>query len=469
MSDPPVTHREGAPGDAGDAAPPPPPARDDTPAARRAQRRLAIAAALYVLTTLLYLVTAGRDRLATHTPFNHFALLAGSWLEGRLDLGGPPPAYTGNNDFAVHEGKHYISFPPFPALLLVPLVKLAGSAERVHDGRFFIVLAGVAPAVLFLALEKLSEVGRSRRGDVENAALAVFFALGSVYWFSAVQGTVWFAAHVVGAALACIYLYCCIDAAHPIAAGLALGLGFATRTPLGFAAPLFLYEAVRASCANGARDADGARDRAWLQRSGRALAVRLLLFAAPAAAVLGLLLWHNQARFGDPLEFGHRYLAIVWQPRIERWGLFSYHYLPRNLAVVLTSLPYTGVEGAPFQINAHGLALWVTTPLYAWAIWPRRSPPIFWALTATAAAVALPSLLYQNSGWVQFGYRFSNDFAPFLFAMIAVGGRRFGPPFYALGAAAIAVNAFGALSFQRAGYERFYFFDRTQKILHQPD
>jgi hypothetical protein len=421
---------------------------------QRARRRLAIATAIFAFTSLVVAATAGRERLSAHTPFNHFALLAEAWLRGRLDLGGPPPAYTGNNDFAVFGGKYFISFPPFPAALIAPLVALAGGAERVRDGQFFVAFAGLGPALLFLALEKLSAAGESRRTERENAALALLFALGSVYWFSAVQGTVWFAAHVIGVALACGYLYCALGAAHPFAAGLLLGLGFATRTPIGFAAPLFLYEAARVSRAEG---------------DGRALARRLALFAAPAAAVLALVLWHNHARFGDPLEFGHRYLAIAWRPRIEQWGLFSYHYLGRNLAVVLTSLPYTGVEGAPFQINAHGLALWVTTPIYAWALWPRRGTPLFWALAATAGAVALPSLLYQNTGWIQFGYRFSNDFAPFLFALIAVGGRRFGAPFYAMGIAAIAINAFGAITFQRAGYERFYYLERTQRVVHQPD
>ncbi|XXX82155.1 hypothetical protein WMF30_25680 [Sorangium sp. So ce134] len=420
--------------------------------ARRASRRAAIALALYALVTLVAAASASRELFAAHTPFNHYALLAEAWLHGRLDLGGPPPAYAGGNDFAVFDGRYYVSFPPFPAVLIAPLVQLAGGAERVRDGQFFLAFAGVGPAVLFLALEKLSTSGRSRRTQPENIALALLFALGSVYWFSAVQGTVWFAAHVVGVALACIYLYCALDAAHPLAAGLALGLGFATRTPLGFALPLFLGEALRAG-----------------HPGPRAVARRLALFAAPAALVLAALLWHNHARFGDATEFGHRYLHIAWRARIEKWGLFSYHYLPRNLAVVLTSLPYAHVQGAPFQINAHGLALWVTTPIYAWALWPRRTPPVFWALAATAAAVALPSLFYQNSGWVQFGYRFSNDFAPFLFAMIAVGSRRFGAPFYALGAAAIAVNAFGALTFQRAGFERFYFLERTQRVLHQPD
>lgn len=420
--------------------------------AREARRRAPLALAIYAIATIVYLATSPRELFAAHTQFNHFALLAEAWLDGRLDLGGPPPAYTGGNDFAVFNGRYYVSFPPFPAVLLAPIVALAGSAERVRDGQIFLALAGVGPAVLFLALERLSAARRSRRTQRENATLSLLFAFGSVYWFSAVQGTVWFAAHVVGVALACTYLYCALDAAHPLAAGAALGLGFATRTPLGFAAPLFLYEVLR-TC----------------RSDPRALGRKLALFAAPAALVLAMVLWHNDARFGDPLEFGHRHLAIAWRARIEKWGLFSYHYLPRNLAVVLTSLPYSQVAGAPFQINVHGLALWVTTPIYAWALWPRRTPPVFWALAATAAAVALPSLFYQNTGWVQFGYRFSNDFAPFLFAMIAVGGRRFGVPFYTLGIAAIVVNGFGALTFQRAGFERFYFFERTQRVLHQPD
>jgi chromate transport protein ChrA len=414
-----------------------------------------VALGIYVVVTLIYLASAPRDRLSTHTPFNHFALLADGWKHHRLDLGGPPPAYTGNNDFAVFEGKTFVSFPPFPAVLLVPLVLAADSAERVKDGLFFLMLAGVGPAVLFLALEKLARLGRSPHTERTHVALALLFAFGTVYWFSAVQGTVWFAAHVVGAALGATYLYASIDAEHPFLAGLALGLGFATRTPLGFALPLFLYEALH----RGDLTAEP-----WSARLRR-----LALFAAPAGLVLLLLLWHNAARFHDPLEFGHRLLAIGWRARIEHWGLFSYHYLGRNLAVVLTSLPYLGAPNAPFQINGHGLALWITSPFYAWALWPRRTSAYFWVLAMTVGAIAAPSLLYQNSGWVQFGYRFSNDFAPFIFVMIAIGGRRLSTPFWTVAALAVVLNGFGALTFQRAGFERFYFIDGTQRILHQPD
>lgn len=434
------------------------------PQTQKPNRSWTIAAILYVFVTFVFFATTSNQRLDTHTPYNHFALLADAWLHGRLDLGGPPPSYTGNNDFAVWEGKHYVSFPPFPALLILPIVKLVGSVDRVRDGAFFGCFTGLAPAFLYLSLDKLTRSARSTRSERENILLALLFAFGTVYWFSAVQGTVWFVGHVIGAALAAMYLFASTNATHPIVAGLALSLGFASRTPLGFAFPLFIWEAMHAS------RRDPTKPFSFDDLDVRALTKRLLLFGLPAASVLSIVMWHNHVRFGDPFEFGHRLLAIGWRARIDKWGLFSYHYLGKNLAVVLTSLPFMGgTNAAPFQINAHGLALWVTTPIYAWVLWPKRKSPAFWALAFTIACIALPNLLYQNTGWIQFGYRFSNDFAVFLFALIAMGKRRLGPAFWGLALVGVIINAFGAVTFQRAGYERFYFLDPTQKIVHQPD
>ncbi len=448
--------------------------RTDGPAPKSLFHRLSpnrthkIALAIYIAVTLLFYLSTPKERLSAHTPYNHFALLAECWSQGRLDLGGPPPAYTGNNDFAVFHGRYYISFPPFPAVLLLPAVLLHKGAQHVRDGLVFLGLSGIAPAVLFLALEKLRERGENLRSEASNIALSLLFALGSVYWFSSVQGTVWFAAHVVGAALAALYIYTSIGAHSPVLAGLFLGLGFATRTPLGFAFPFFLYQALRAHQRGPLPEGAGLLS---IIKNTRAdiFEKSLLPFAVAPSLLLSLLLWHNAARFGNPFEFGHGLLDIAWRGRIDKWGLASYHYLGRNLAVMLTSLPFTRTPGAPFQINAHGLALWITTPIFAWAIWPKQSGALFKALALSAFFVALPSLLYQNSGWIQFGYRFSNDYALFLFVMIALGARRFNVSFWLLAACAIAVNAFGAITFQRAGFERFYFIDRTQKILHQPD
>jgi hypothetical protein len=425
-----------------------------------------VAAGLYLLVTAVLLVSAPSERLTTHTPFNHFALLAEAWLDGHLHLARGVPEYTGYNDFAVVDGAVHVSFPPFPAVLLLPVVAVAGSADATRDGLVFVLLAGLGPALLYVALARLVEIGRSSRSFAENAALALASAFGTVFWFTAVQGTVWFAAHVVGFALTAGFVVASIDARSPLWAGIALGLAFATRAPLLFLAPFFLLE-LHERTKRELAAAPGTR-APWYA-AGRHLA----RFAAPVLVVCALLAWHNHARFGDAFEFGHRHLAIAWRPRIERWGLFSLHYFGRNLGVMLASTPFAGSSGVPFRISGHGLALWVTSPFLLVALWPRRlwgaRRTSYVALACASVAVALPALLYQNTGWLQFGYRFSNDFAPLVVAMIALGRRRLGTTFWALVGLSVLVNAFGALSFQRPGWERYYAYEPTQRVIFEPD
>src|SRR5512147_3256852 len=114
-------------------------------------RRCVLAVGLYVFCTLVFFACAPRDLITEHTKFNHYALLADSWLRGRFDLGHTPPGYTQNNDFASYQGRWYVSFPPFPAVLLLPWAKLAKTPENLRDGQVWLWFAGVGPAVLFLA------------------------------------------------------------------------------------------------------------------------------------------------------------------------------------------------------------------------------------------------------------------------------------------------------------------------------
>lgn len=442
------------------------------------KRRVAIALVVYAVTTGVYFAFAAPGTLRAHTPFNHFALLADSWLHGRLDLGGPPPPYAQNNDFASFGGKWFVTFPPFPAVLLLPLVKLAGSAENVQDGQFFIWLAGLGPAVLFLALEKLRRMGLGEHGVWGSLVFTWLFAFGSVYFFTAEQGTVWFAAHVVGVGLAALYVLFALDAERPVLAGLMLGLGFLTRSPLLFAAPLFVLEAVRVATKSD-DDAPTFRTlgslaalaKLWQSLDKRRLFTRLAWFAVPIVGILALAAWHNQARFGSPTEFGYRFLTVAWRGRMEKWGLFNYHFFGRNLAVMLSSVPWIppAPRQVPFQISQHGLALWVTTPLYLWLLWPRRWTRLHLALWLTVLAVAVPTLFYQNTGWIQFGYRFSNDYAIFLFCLLAIGGYRMRTLFWSAALWSVVVNGWGAMSFGRGKFDPYYYNDPSQRVLHQPD
>ncbi len=438
------------------------------------RRRLVIAAGIYVVVVGTFFAVIPRQRILEHTPFNHFALLAESWLHGRLDLKDGPPIYAQNNDFASFGRKWFIAFPPFPAVLILPFVWWGKTAEHVRDAQFFLWLSGIGPAVLFLGLEKLRRMGVNEHGERANIVLSLLFAFGSVYFFTGVQGTVWFAAHVVGVGLAAIYLLTALEAEHALIAGAMLGLGFLTRPPLLYAMPLFVIEAFRVALREDSVVVEGSkfvRMRAFLRRLDKPkLAKKLVLFALPIAACMAIAFWHNKVRFGHYGDFGYQYLTVAWQARMKRWGLFSFHYLARNLGIVLTSLPFYDPQAAtPIQINDHGLALWVTTPLYLWLLWPKKKGPVIVALYVAALGVALPGLLYQNTGWMQFGYRFSNDYAVFLFALLAVIGIRFGKLFTAAAIWSVALNAFGAISFDTNTFRRFYYEDASQRVIYQPD
>jgi len=436
------------------------------------ERRWALPVAIFTLCAGVYCATSAQ-RLVRPSPNNHYVHLADAWLHGRLDIGGDPP---GTNDWAcfdtVSQGpcppgryafsgpdaeryRWYVSFPPLPAVLLLPVVAISGLGTL--DALLWALFAGLAPALLFVVLRFLRESGRSKRSVRDDLLVTTLFAVGSVYYFVAAQGTVWFAAHVVAAAFVCLYLLFSFGARRPAAAGLVLGLAFLCRPATLLLAGFFVLQAIGAD-----------KEEARLSRGSPLRLLRTLtVFAIPLAAVVAVAMWHNAARFGDPFEFGHRFLQIRWRSRIETWGLFSAHYLPRNLTVFFLSVPWL-VPSNPFvRISRHGLALWFTSPNLLWGIWPKKRDATIVALWAAVLPTALCTLLYQNTGWVQFGYRFSLDYLPLLFVLVALSARRFGVAFLCCAAFAIIVNTFGAVTFDR--YHQFYDTDTTQRVIFQPD
>jgi len=436
------------------------------------ERRWAGPLAIFVLCSGVYGATSA-GRLLRPSANNHYVHLAEAWLHGRLDVGRDPP---GTNDWACFdtlergpcpEGRYsfsgpdaeryrwYVSFPPLPAILLLPLVAVFGLGTL--DTLFWVLFAGLGPMVLFLVLRLLRGSGQSQRSASDDLLVTALFAVGSVYYFVAVQGTVWFAAHVVATTFVCLYLLFSFGARRPAAAGFALGLAFLCRPATLLLAPFFLLQAVSA----------GKEQRRRTSSARARVLYAFAIFALPLALILAATMWHNVARFGDPFEFGHRFLQIRWRSRIETWGLFSIHYLPRNLTVFFLSVPWL-MSTSPFvRIGRHGLALWFSSPNLLWSLWPKKLDATTLALWAGIVPTAICTLLYQNTGWIQFGYRFSLDYLPLLFVLVALSGRRLGVGFLCCAVFAIVVNTFGAVTFDR--FTQFYDDDPTQQVIFQSD
>jgi hypothetical protein len=260
------------------------------------------------------------------------------------------------------------------------------------------------------------------------------FGLGTVYYYSSVLGQVWYTAHVVATVLTGLFVLAALDAAHPILAGLCLGAIVLTRPQMGFWGIFFLYELWRSK-----KSVVGA-----LVRVG----VPVLVFGIAAAAF-------NYARFRAVFEFGHTYLNVRWTDRIQRYGLFNFAFLARNLSCAFTLTPKFLAKSPYVQLSWHGLSMLITTPALAYLAWPKVKGALHNALWLTVAPIALMGFLYQNDGWVQFGYRFSIDFLFGVMMLLAIGGRPLTRTWQALILFGIAVNLFGAITFGRMW--QFYF------------
>jgi len=387
------------------------------------------------LVALVILSATSADRLLKQSQAPHFVYQADAFLHGQLHLRVKPP---NDNDWIYYQGKYYVSFPPVPAVLMTPLVAVFGLGF--NDVLFTLPFAAFNIMMMLVLLERLRREKLSSLGLRENLWLTALFGFGTVNYSASILGEVWFTAHVLALSFTFLYIHFAWRARRPLLAGLFLALAFDTRTNLAFTAVFFGLQLIFPR-----------RPGSWLAFSLKEVMVKGLLFALPILLVGGLQMAMNQARFGNPFEYGHSFLGGPAGARIKQHGLFAYHYLWWNLSTMLLGLPKI-TDKFPFvDYDPNGMSVFLTTPLLLWLLWPKRKPldyKIFWA---TALAGLLPCLFYQNSGYVQFGFRFALDVMPYLIMILVTGGLEIKRREEILIALSILINFAGAISFKRSG------------------
>ncbi len=365
-----------------------------------------------------------------------------------LLLGTDTVVHLERGDVESSQRRYFVSFPPAPSWLMMPLAAVSG--YDVNDVWFTLFFAALNVLLLFFLLELLAVGGVTGRSRSDNLWLTALFGFGTVHLWSAIIGQVWFTALIVGITFTLAYIICAIDARRPLLAGIFLALAFATRTPLVFSA-LFFFAFVFFP---------GGKWIGFEKNQLKWAARKLALFCAPCLIVGIGLLWMNYARFADFTEFGHSLLAGGMVAHIQEYGLFNWAFLSKNLSAAFTLLPGIQAEYPYVVISRHGMSLLVTTPALLYLLWPRERESgeerflyrVFWA---TVAVIAIPGFFYQNTGFEQFGFRFSLDYTVYLIALLALGRRPLTWVFKALIIVGFVVNAFGAITFKRM--PDFYF------------
>ena len=377
-----------------------------------------------------------------------------------------------------------LPFPPLPAIVLVPFVAVWGIAT---DIRAVSVLVGtVDVGIAWWALGRLPVSRRIR------LATTIFFGFGTVLWYAAQLGTTWFFAHVVavGFILAAVGVALGADRTaddevdelatlpalvrsladqlrRPLAlldrrqilVGLLFGLACTARLPVLFGAPFFVLVGGGGT---------------WVRRSVSA--------GLGTALPVGLLLLYNVATTGHVFHPGYDwqyqreangYPTLNYNPA---WGIEDPRYLVQNLGIMFLSTPAiapalapeTLGDGAPvctdpgatrglfdktcplIEPRAIGMSVLLTSPAFLlafFALRSRRSRLVAGSYLASVL-IAIVNLMHFSQGWVQFGYRFSNDFVVFALPLVAVGmARRGGVRWLGFGliAASVAINLWGVI------------------------
>ncbi|MEM7153988.1 MAG: hypothetical protein AAF799_14150 [Myxococcota bacterium] len=299
----------------------------------------------------------------------------------------------------VRRGKDtwYITFPPGPAAIMYPVVAVFGLST--WDVLLTVIAAAFIPLVLVHLLDR--ERGTEDGRGWQHLWIAAAWTFASPACFLGANGRVWFTAQVFAALCLALYLHAGWNARRPALAGFWLALAVACR-PANMA-PAVIVFAIE-----------------WW-RDGRKLGPALR-FCVPLVVIGSAIAWLNYVRFENIFEFGHRFLEIRWQARMQEIGMFSAEYLPRNLRCLFWLAPQVGAEAPHLRISIHGMALWMSSPwVFAIAAARKRFPQQL-GLALALLGAAIPSLLYQNSGQLQPVYRFASDWLLLLLLLIGFGG-----------------------------------------------
>jgi len=362
--------------------------------------------------------------------YNSYALQAKAWLSERLDIGGTG-LYFKHLEIAEYMGKYYVSFPPFPSLVLLPFVFLFGiqapgsaSAALTFDH----MLAAASSVLAFVYAMKLArEYGKT---DLSAMLWALFLTVGGNFILVMASGWVWFIAQTFAFSLTLAALYYakkpCFSGRNAKTPPVRARFSRPKKAPAfdrrrSAALPLFL---ICAAVLCRPFNIVALPFVVWLlYKSGRLPdfkdAKGILKTLLPAALLVLAALWLNFARFGNPLEFGHNYLPEFLE---AEKGQFSLSYIPKNF-FNLIRLPSVGREGRLDFPIFDGMCIFLACPVYLsyLILFIKKAVKKQAAKTDFAICSALLIWLlfftaHKTMGGWQFGNRYTADCLPLLFA-----------------------------------------------------
>lgn len=368
-------------------------------------------ATIIALVFVVYFGTATRWTFHPPWTIDYVNPMASALVQGRLDI--PDPAMT--YDLAHYNGKWYMTWGILASLVHIPFQLMAG-------GRFVpalytsLLFGSLTVAVFWLILERIRKDWFPPTPLWQPVVYTFLYAFGTMQYYLSTVGSIWQVNQVVSSFFGVLGTAMIVkknrSAWDYMMSSAWYGVALLGRPTvgllIGIPISLFIQEI-------------------WKNKRGFTGWQKGIAILVPMLAAVLIVLGFNAARFGSPLETGHRFLteAPDLAAKRERFGMLSFSYLPTNTWHMIVSPPRLRWEnGIIMNIDLMGNSIFILSPMLLLALgtvfWIQSRRPylsILVALWMGLIATAVPSLLYYNTGWVQFGYRYALDFS-FLLVML---------------------------------------------------
>ncbi len=387
---------------------------------------LLVAFLFFLLTFVIYYLTGEGGA----TSYDNFVRLADAFLNGRLYLTADVPWL----ELVPLEGKHYVVPPPFPAILILPIVAIWGlSSNQTLISIFF---GSVNVSLAYLVAKTLTQ---NRRVQIWST---VMFGFGTIHWWVATAGGVWTFSQTISVTFLFIAILLTFNRQSPFLIGLSLGASYWTRLTTILSFPFFLIYTY---------------DRWYkpfnIKNILNSINIPFLFFLGLGAVIFILLnAVYNFARFESPFDISYYLIPGILEEPWYQKGIFDISYIPRHLKVIFWGLPKL-IEEFPFLLPSwHGMAIWITTPAFIYAFRAGIRNKLSLGCWLSIVLIALVNFSHGTWGFTQFGYRFAVDFYPLLFLLTVKGiGDEIKWHHKTLIIIGILVNLWGVLVIQRFG------------------
>ena len=358
--------------------------------------------ALFAVAFTVYWVTG-----EGHTWYDYYVRLADAFLHGRIYLLDNP---SWLNELIPNPSGvgWYVVYPPLPAFLMVPFVAIWGlNLNQTIFGLFF--AAATVPLAYLLARSVLKKNAETPPNNHRVYVwFAVLFGFSTIFWYLSSIGSVWLIAQVIATFFMFLALYEAFNKNRPLLIGLLVGASFWCRLPTALDIIFFAAMAISQQQSNG------------LVGKFKSASPYLLKLAAGMSVFIVFEFLYNFVRFGTIFPVGYWMIPGVLDEPWFSHGHFSLLYITDNLKPFLTGLPILTSTAPYLQFPMSGIAIWVTTPAFVFALKSKMKDSV--TLSSWLAILCIAAVIFTNAatGW-GFGYRYAVDFYPFLFLLTVRG------------------------------------------------